>query len=45
MAARPGPQAPGSKEIPDGNEECLAVYSYLDYFLIIGPDFCLHWSP
>ena len=25
MVSRPGPQAPGSKEIPVGNEECLTV--------------------
>lgn len=26
MAARPGPQAAGSKEIPVGNEDCLTVW-------------------
>jgi replication factor C subunit 1 len=29
VAARPGPQAVGSKEIPVGAEECLAVSTYL----------------
>jgi len=26
MAARSGPAAPGSKEIPEGAEDCLTVY-------------------
>ena len=44
MVARAGPQAPGSKEIPTGNEECLTVQPQLYHLLTAGPYIRLHGS-
>jgi hypothetical protein len=44
MAARPGPQNPGSKEIPVGEEDCLTV-PFTHSQLKIGSDICLYWYP